>query len=582
MNFLKSIAKYMSPYKKRYFFGILALIVVDVATLLSPQILRNLANDFEMGTLTNNNLIKYALFVIMIGAFVGMGRFFWRIYIFGSGRTIEYDLRKEVFNHWLTLDQNFFINNKTGDLMSYATNDINQIIRFTGDGIMTSVDSTFMLFFTVFMMIKTTGFKFTLLSLAPLPLIVLLTIFFGRIFHRLFQREADSWANLTDVVQESFSGIGVVKAFLLEDHVCEKFREANQNFYNTKVKTIKSTSFFFPLMMFISGICYLIITYFGAQWVINSKLQLGDFIAHYTYLGLITWPVRGLGITINIIQRGAASLERVKEILKVKSQIKILDDPIHLGGNKIDVTFKNVSFKYPKSKINAVSNIDFSIPNGKTVALIGKTGSGKSTIAKLLFRQYDVTEGQILINNNSIKTIDLKDFSSKTGYVPQDNFLFSDSIKENIAFSFDEYPGDEHVIDASKKSGVFDDINSFKYAFDTEIGERGVTLSGGQKQRISISRAIIKKPSLLILDDSLSAVDTETEKKILDELKLLESSVLIIAHRISTIKHADEILFLEDGRIVERGTHDELVKLNGKYNQMYEHQKLESEITKEV
>ncbi len=578
MKFLKSISRYMKPYKTQYIMGVLWLIVIDTLVIYVPQILRNFANDYQNATITKDKLVTYALLTIGTGLIMSIGRYFWRVYLFGSARRIEYDIRSQLFNHWLSMDNEFYNYHKIGDLMAYATNDINSVRMFTGEGIMMSVDSSFMLIFTIIMMIRTVGVRITAITLFPIPITAVIIIASGKVFYKIFRKRQEAYAKLSDVTTESFSGISVIKAFVEEDETKKRFDEANRNYYNKDLNVVKTQTFFFPFMVLLAGISYMLVIFFGAKYVIDGTLSLGDFVALYTYVGIIMWPARSLGIIIGQIQQGSAGLFRIEEMFKNKPTIKDVENPIRLPEDKTSIEFKNVSFKYPGEEDYALKNISFKLENGKSLALVGKTGSSKSTILKLIFREYLPNEGEVLIDNHPIENIRINDLSEKTGYVPQDNFLFSESLRENIAFSYEKDYDVDEVYNAAKKSGVYNDIMDFKNDFDTVIGERGVTLSGGQKQRVSIARALIKKPSLLVLDDSLSAVDTNTEKSILDALDKIHATEVIIAHRISTIKSCDEIIFLEAGHIKERGTHEELVKLDGEYNKMYQNQLLEDEL----
>ena len=578
MKFLKSISRYMKPYKTQYIMGVLWLIVIDTLVIYVPQILRNFANDYQNATITKDKLVTYALLTIGTGLIMSIGRYFWRVYLFGSARRIEYDIRSQLFNHWLSMDNEFYNYHKIGDLMAYATNDINSVRMFTGEGIMMSVDSSFMLIFTIIMMIRTVGVRITAITLFPIPITAVIIIASGKVFYKIFRKRQEAYAKLSDVTTESFSGISVIKAFVEEDETKKRFDEANRNYYNKDLNVVKTQTFFFPFMVLLAGISYMLVIFFGAKYVIDGTLSLGDFVALYTYVGIIMWPARSLGIIIGQIQQGSAGLFRIEEMLKNKPTIKDVENPIRLPEDKTSIEFKNVSFKYPGEEDYALKNISFKLENGNSLALVGKTGSSKSTILKLIFREYLPNEGEVLIDNHPIENIRINDLSENTGYVPQDNFLFYESLRENIAFSYEKDYDVDEVYDAAKKSGVYNDIMDFKNDFDTVIGERGVTLSGGQKQRVSIARALIKNPSLLVLDDSLSAVDTNTEKSILDALDKIHATEVIIAHRISTIKSCDEIIFLEDGHIKERGTHEELVKLDGEYNKMYQNQLLEDEL----
>ncbi|MCI6609878.1 MAG: ABC transporter ATP-binding protein/permease [Ezakiella sp.] len=578
MKFLKTVSKYMKPYKKNYIFGVLWLMLIDTLVIYVPQILRNFSNDYQNGILTSERALKYAILTILAGVIMGVGRYFWRVYLFGSSRKIEYDIRKQLFQHWLTMDNEFYNHNKIGDLMAYATNDINSLRSFLGDGIMMSVDSTFMLGFTIVMMIQTVGLKITALSLIPIPITAFVVVAVRNIFYKMFKARQESYAGLSDATTESFSGISVIKAFVEEKEAKKRFDKANRNYWEKDMDVVKYQTFFFPFMVLLSGISYLLVIYFGARFVINGTISLGDFIAQYTYIGIIMWPARGLGIIIGIIQQASAGLYRIEDMLNLQPTIKDIDNPIRLPKDTTSIEFKNVYFKYPGENKYAIENLSFKLENNKSLAFVGKTGSSKSTVIKLLFREYLPTSGEILIDGHPISEIRINDLSEKTGYVPQDNFLFSESLKENIAFSYEDRYEIDDVYDAAKKSGVYNDIMDFKDDFDTVIGERGVTLSGGQKQRVAIARALVKEPKLLILDDSLSAVDTNTEKNILDALKKINTTSIIIAHRISTIKNCDQIIFLENGAIKEQGTHEQLVNLNGEYNKMYQNQLLENEL----
>ena len=338
---------------------------------------------------------------------------------------------------------------------------------------------------------------------------------------------------------------------------------------------------FHPLLQLISSISYLVIIFYGGRLVINDTISLGDFVAFNSYLGIIIWPTRALGMVINVLQRGAASLDRINEIFKEESEIVERENPLVLSPLKGDIQFRNVSFKYPSSNRNALEKVNFSIPKGRTLAITGRTGSGKSTITNLILRLYDTTEGSILLDGKDIRDVSLKELREAVGFVPQDNFLFSQSISDNIALGFDTQASHEDVVRASKLAQLHDNIIEFPDQFETVIGERGVTLSGGQKQRLSIARALIKNPSVLILDDSLSAVDTETEEKILEGIRMFSRNIttILVSHRISTVKSADEILFLDDGKVVERGTHSELLSRKGMYYELYERQLLEEQIS---
>lgn len=575
-----TLKDFFSKNKKNYFIGVLWLLSIDLVQLIVPQIFRRLTNDFQNNILTTSIILKYVFLIIFTGVIIGVGRFFWRIYILGISRTLEYYLRSKIFNHLLNLSPNYFNIHKTGDLMAHATNDVNAVRMAIGQGTIMIVDSSFMIILSLIMMIKTTNIRLTFIALFTLPFIILVVSKFGKIIHKRFRIVQESFSNLTDITQESFSGIRVIKSFVQEDLVFEKFTNVNNENLKNNLDLVKISGTFHPFIQFISSISFLMIIFFGGKEVILNKISLGDFIAFNSYLGLLIWPMMALGWVINILQRGAASMERINSILDEKPDIFDNDDAIELVNPKGKIEFKNINFKYPGANNYALKDINFTIKPGKSLAIIGRTGSGKTSIASLLLRLYDTSEGSILLDDIDIKDLTLKSLRENIGYVPQDNFLFSKTIEENIAFAFDSKVPYEKIVQAVETSEIYNNIIEFPNKFETVLGERGVTLSGGQKQRTSIARAIIKNPTILILDDSLSSVDTETEQKILNNLHNItnKKTGIIISHRISTVKDCDEIIFLSDGEIVERGTHNYLLSINGSYASLYEKQLLEEKI----
>lgn len=582
MRSFKALKGFFLENKWAYIIGLFWLLFVDLVQLVIPKILEFLTNGLQNNSLNNFDLIKYSFYIILTGLGVGMGRYFWRIYIIGNSRKLEYYLRKKLFNHLSTLSTSFFNHNKTGDLMSHATNDINSVRMALGFGTIMFIDSLFIIILSLFMMIRTTSLKLTLIAVLNLPIIIILTRIFGSIIYKRSKEVQVALSELTEITQESFSGIRVIKSFVQEDLVTSEFYEVNDNNFMKNLELVKVSGSFRPLLQFIFSISLLITILYGGKEVVIGNISLGAFIAFNSYLALLNWPTRALGQVLNVLQRGAASMDRLNKIFDEKPEIQEKENPIFLDTFKKDIKFNNVSFKYPNSKYNAITDISFNIKKGNTLALIGAAGSGKTTIINLLLRLYDTDKGSILIDDINIKDLSLESLRENIGYVPQDNFLFSESIKKNISFAFDDEPPIEEVYKAAKNAEVYNNIMDFPKGFDTVLGERGVTLSGGQKQRTSIARALIKEPSILILDDSLSAVDTATEEKILDNLNdlKLDETKIIVSHRISTIQSADEIILLEDGEIKERGKHNELLKLNGLYKDLYEKQLLEEKIKK--
>ena len=431
------------------------------------------------------------------------------------------------------------------------------------------------------MMIKTTNLKLTLIGLLTFPFIALIVSKFGQIIHKRFRIVQESFSNLTNTVQESFAGIRVVKSFVQEKEEINNFLNINNDNLDKNLNLVKVSGTFFPLIQFMASISFLIVLWYGGTLVIREEIMLGDFVAFNTYLGLLVWPMMAIGWVINLMQRGAASMDRINAILDEKPEIVDSLEAIELIDIKGNIQFKNVSFKYPNSNEYALKNVSFYIPEGKTLAIVGRTGSGKSTIVNLLLRLYDIENGEILIDDINIKNIKIANLRENISYVPQNNFLFSTTIADNIGFAFEEKISEDDIVEAAKMAEVYDNIVEFPEGFNTVLGERGVTLSGGQKQRVSIARAIIKKSPILVLDDSLSSVDTKTEEKILKNLEHITSSIttILISHRISTVKKADEIIVIDNGNIVETGNHRSLLKLKGLYYDMNEKQLLEEKIS---
>lgn len=499
----------------------------------------------------------------------------------GTARLLEYKLRNDLYTHFQKLSTNYFNNHKTGDLMAHATNDINAVRMAAGPGIIMIFDATILLTASIFMMAQTISLKLTIIALIPLPFMALITGKFGTIIHHRFRKAQESFSNLTEKVQENFSGIRVVKSFVQENEEINKFTDANQDYVNKNMRLVKIHALFHPIVQLISGLSLLIVLTYGGILVINREISLGDFVAFNSYLGLLTWPMMAIGWVVNILQRGSASMARLNEIFRTKPEIYDLPNIVNKDLNVIagDIDITNLSYAYPETTYNVLKDINIHIPQGNTLAIVGKTGSGKTTLVNLLLRLFDIETGKIKIDGNDIKEFPLEILRQNIGYVPQDNFLFSTTIKDNIGFGVDYY-NDEEIEEAAKIAQIFDNIIDFPNKFKTIVGERGVSLSGGQKQRISIARALIKNPSILILDDSLSAVDTKTEEAILKRLKdsMKNKTAIIISHRISTIKDADEIIMLEDGVIIERGTHEKLVNSQGTYYELYQKQLLEEMI----
>ncbi len=506
----------------------------------------------------------------------------WRIYIIGTSKKLEFELRNKLFSHLLTLSTNYFNKSKTGDLMAHATNDINAVRAALGPGIVMIIDAIFITIIATTMMFLTTDVRLTFLALLPLPFLAFSALRFGKTINQRFRMVQESFSSLTETVQENLSGIRVVKTFVQEEPEIQKFAEKNQNVFNKQMHLIRIFGLFQPLIFFISSLSYLIVIVYGGSLVINRHISLGDFIAFSTYLALLIWPMMAAGWVVNMLQRGSASMARINTILSQEPEIIDGEDAVELPEIRGDVRFDNVSFKFPDSQEYALKNVNLEIPSGSTLGVIGRTGSGKSTVASLLLHLFETNEGTITIDDKPIETIKIRSLRDHIGYVDQDSFLFSTTIAKNIAFGVDEASEDE-IRRVAKIAQVHENIVDFPKGYETFVGERGVTLSGGQKQRISIARALIKNPQILILDDSLSAVDTDTEEKILHHLsaEMKDKTSIVIAHRISTIKDCDNIVVIDEGEVIEEGTHEELINRRGLYTRLYEKQLLEEEISGE-
>jgi len=567
-------------YKKRYFIGILFLIVVDIVQLIPPKILGGLTDNLAQGSATTSTITKAILYMMVIAVTMSIGRFMWRIYINGTSRMIEYDIRSKFFKHLQSLSTNFYNENKTGDLMALATNDLNAIRMALGQGVIMFFDALVLTIATLFIMLSI-NVKLTVLALFPLPFVALISRKFGKKIHRKFMRVQKCFSKLTDLVQENFSGIRIIKSFVQEEKEFERFAEENQNNFEANMDFIRIWGVFSPLIELISSLSFVVLVVVGGVFVILGDISLGEFVAFNMYLGNLVWPMMAVGWVINVLQRGFASLERVEEILNQKPEI--IDKYVHeVESIKGDIVIKDLTFIYPKATYAALKNISVNIKEGETLGIVGRTGSSKSTLVHLLLRLYNIPNGKIFIGGEDINKIPLNTLRHNIGFVSQDPFLFSTTIAENVNLAFDELDM-EQVYEATKNADIYENIIDFPGEFKTMVGERGVTLSGGQKQRISISRALIKNPEILILDDCLSAVDAKTEVKILENLNdiMKNKTSIIISHRISAVKEADQIIVLDEGEIVQRGKHDELKNQEGIYKDIYEKQQIEQAIMAE-
>lgn len=578
MNSKKFVLDFVKRHKAKYIFGIIFVLVVDVLQMVLPRIIGQITDDMQNRTINKAMLLRYAGLILLVALLTMTFRYLYRIYIIGTEKKLEYELRKKLFDHMLTLSSKYYNTHKTGDLMAHATNDINAVRMAAGMGVLLLVDTVFLTISVIIIMLATIDIRLTLIALSPLPLIAIFSMVFGKFIHKRFTQVQEAFSGLTERVQESLSGIRVVKAFVQERPVLEQFNAASQKSLEKNMRLARLWGIMFPLGQMVATLSYIIAFSYGGIQVINGHISLGEFIAFNTYLGLLIWPMMSFGWIMNIVQRGSASLDRINVILTAIPDIKD-NDPLPIGSIEGHIEFENVSFSYNKKQEPVLKDININLEPGRTLAIIGETGSGKTSLVNLILRLYDISGGKLKIDGSPIDRIPLSTLRTSIGYVPQDSFLFSTSIRENIAFGV-EKASIKEIEEAAKTAQIYDNIMDLPDGFDTIVGERGVTLSGGQKQRVSIARALIKDPKILILDDSLSAVDTDTEERILQGLKVImkDRTSIIIAHRISSIKHADEIIVLDNGQIVERGRHDRLIDLKGHYYSLYQKQLLEEEL----
>ena len=587
MIFGKHVNRFYLKYGIFFLIGIAALVTVDYVQLLIPDVTGSIIEGLEAKTLTEAMLGTYIKDIIIWGLIIVFGRFVWRIFIMGTSRRIDYELRNKMFEHAEKLSRRFYQENKSGGLMSYFTNDLEAVRMAFGPGLMMAFDILFlgsMAFIKMYQLDHT----LTFFALVPLLMVSLLSAFVSRITGRKFKARQKAFEETSDFTQENFYGISVIKAFVNEVRQLRAFNKINTNNYDKSVSHIKaSTLMHVGIEMFITVIRILMLAIGG--WLVYktvgvseldpAKFSIGDLTRYIAYFGTMVWPMMAVGRLINMRAQAKASLSRLSNLLDQPIEIK--DDPNSYKGGVIEgkIVFNHVNFKYPGTKQPALRDVAFTIEKGQMVGIIGRTGSGKTTLVDLLLRLYNLKSNEIMIDDVDIMKWPIRTIRDAIGYVPQDNFIFSDTVMNNIAFAVDD-ASEEQIEEVARYSDIHDNILDFPNQYETLVGERGVTLSGGQKQRLSIARALIKDPTILIMDDSFSAVDTKTEEMILNQLRSLRSgkTTLIIAHRISTIKQADLIVLVDDGQIIGLGTHDELLMQSPFYQQLVLQQQLEDEI----
>ena len=580
MKSLYPLIPYLKSQKVKLILGTIFVSISIFLQSMYPLVIGNAVDEISKGT-TEVSYLNYALLSVGLILLGGVFLFLTRRTIIVASREIENDLRRDFFSHLQNLPKSFYDKNTTGDLMAHATNDISNIRNFLGPGIMYSIQ-TFLRTVVTLIIMFSIAVKLSLIALIPLPLISILVYKVMKSVYGRSQRVQEAFSGLTTKVQENFSGIRVMKSYVREDSEIEHFNKVSADYQSKSLSLARIQSYSFPMMFLLTGLSIILVIYFGGVDVINGKLTLGNVTEFMVYLGQLTFPMIAFGWVINLVQRAAPSMDRLMKIRNTEPEIKnneSINDEIEEEDITGSIEFKNVSFKYDGTDNYILKNINLKIKNGSSLGIIGHTGCGKTTLINLIPRIYDTAEGEIKVNGFNIKDIPLELLRNSIGVVPQESFLFSDSIENNIGYSSDTID-EENLIKSSQLAGLYKDVNLFPNKFKTVVGERGVTLSGGQKQRSSIARAIYKTPKILILDDSLSAVDTNTEEEILKGLKevMKERTTIIISHRISTLKNLDKIIVLNNSVIAEQGTHDELLELKGIYYNIHIKQLLEEEI----
>ena len=575
MNLIRKLGWFLKLEKRRYIIGILALSLVSVFNLIPPKVIGNIVDKIEAGNLTNSQLFINIIYLVL-AAFIMYGlRYVWRVYIFGAAYNLGRILRFRLFQHFTKMSPSFYQKYRTGDLMAHATNDVNAVVMVAGGGVMSAVDASITALVTLFTMVFLISAKLTLIAVIPLPFLAYATNKLGEKNHQSFKEAQESFSDLNNKVQESVSGIRVTKSFGYGNDEINSFGETNKKVFSKNIIASKYNALFDPMVLVFVGLSYTLTLIFGGIFISRGEISVGNLVTFVTYLDMLVWPLQAIGWLFNIGQRGDVSYTRIEKLLAEENDVVEKENTIPAHNGRLEYNINSFSYVGEET----LSDIKFAIDKGQTLGIVGVTGSGKTTLLKLLLREYDVEDGSINLNNHNIKEYKLSDLRSLIGYVPQDQALFAMSIKENIRFADSKYT-DEQVEDITKVCGLYDDIVNMTDGFDTIIGERGVSLSGGQKQRMAMSRALIMNPEILILDDSLSAVDAKTEHLILENLKEERSgkTTIITAHRLSAIVHADLIIVMDNGKIIERGTHDQLIAQGGWYMETYNSQQLEEKM----
>jgi ATP-binding cassette subfamily B multidrug efflux pump len=569
---LRTVRKYIWRYRRGMALGGLCLVMKDLAQALQPLMIRGAVDSFRNGS----TFVRFAAYLVGLALLKGVFQYWMRVILIGISRDIEFDLRNDLFAHLIRLSPEYYARTRTGDIMARATNDLNAVRMMLGPGVMYWFETSLTFILAIAIMTRV-DWRLAMFAVLPAPAVSLAVIFFGRVIHDRFEKIQEIFSDISSRVQENLAGVRMIRAFVQEKAEMRRFEELNRAYIAQNIRLVRVQGLFDPLLEALIGLTFLVVLWVGGRQVLDGRISVGSFVMFNTYMGMLVWPMIALGWVVNLMQRGSASLKRINDILHEQPSIAAPPGAVSLGAVRGELEFRQVTVDYGSGP--ALNGIDLRIPAGATVAVVGRTGSGKSTLVNLLPRLFDPTGGAVLLDGIDLRRLDPADLRRQVGFVPQETFLFSDTIAGNIAFGVDAATPEE-IRRAAELAGLAGDIEGFPLGYDTLVGERGITLSGGQKQRTAIARALLRDPRVLILDDALSAVDTQTEEQILTHLAgvMQGRTVILISHRVSTVRQADAIVVLERGKIVERGTHEELVEAGGYYAALSQKQTLEEEL----